>query len=99
MNLVLAAILTFLINIPFGYWRTSENKFSLNWFLSIHIPIPFVILFRYFFDLGFALYTYPVMVTAFFTGQFAGKLIEQNIFKNKIKTSKCFCSDFIKYFS
>jgi len=98
MNLFLVSVLTFIINIPFGYWRSSEKKLSLNWFLSIHIPIPFVVFFRYYFDIGFALYTYPVVVTAFFSGQFFGKFLYKLFLRKKLAPGKCICSDIFKFF-
>ncbi|WP_372754266.1 hypothetical protein [Labilibaculum sp.] len=73
LNLLLAALSTFVLNIPFGYIRQAYKKFSVMWFVTIHVPIPFVILFRHLFGLGFQLYTYPIMVSAFFLGQFFGK--------------------------
>jgi hypothetical protein len=73
MNLASAALATFILNLPFGYIRQGYRKFSLKWFIAIHAPVPFVVAFRHLFDLGFALYTYPVMVEAFFLGQLAGK--------------------------
>jgi len=72
LNLLYAAFCTFLINLPFGYWRGGLRRFSGKWFLAIHLPIPLVIAFRYIFELGFALYTYPVMVAGFFLGQWVG---------------------------
>jgi len=72
MNLLYAAISTFLINLPFGYWRGSVKRFSRQWFLAVHLPVPFVIAFRFGFHLGFQLYTYPVMVGSFFAGQWLG---------------------------
>lgn len=72
MNLFYAAVCTFLINLPFGWWRGKVKKFSKSWFLAVHLPIPFVILFRFGFHLGFQLYTYPAMVGAFFAGQWMG---------------------------
>ncbi|RUT79484.1 hypothetical protein DLK05_03530 [Ancylomarina longa] len=75
MNLLFAALATFVLNMPFGYIRHGFKKFSFLWFLAIHLPIPFVVLFRYLFGLGFQLYTYPVMVIAFFSGQYFGKRI------------------------
>lgn len=74
-NLLFAALSTFVLNVPFGFIRQGFKKFSVMWFVSIHAPIPFVILFRHLFGLGFQLYTYPIMVSAFFLGQFAGKKI------------------------
>jgi len=72
MLLILVAIIVFLVNIPFGYWRANVDKFSLQWFLSIHLPIPFIILLRIYSGIGFEFITYPVMIAAFFIGQFAG---------------------------
>ena len=87
MNLGYAALLVFLLNIPFGYWRTMEKKLSWQWFLTIHIPIPFVILIRFMFNLGFELYTYPIMIFAFFGGHFFGKILSK-LFAKKINVSK-----------
>ena len=72
MKLLLVSIIVFIINIPFGYWRANVKKFSLQWALAIHLPIPFIIALRIYSDIGFALYTYPILVTAFFLGQFTG---------------------------
>jgi len=80
MNLLYAALGTFFLNLPFGYWRGSVRKFSLQWFLAIHIPVPFVILFRFLFHLGFQLYTYPVMVGSFFLGQWIGSFAHKKAF-------------------
>jgi len=75
MNLFLAAFSTLIVNLPFGYWRSRVPKMSWKWLLAIHLPVPIVILFRFLFGLGFELITYPVMVLAFFLGQwFGGKL-------------------------
>jgi len=67
-----AVFLTWIVNLPFGYWRASLKKLSFKWFVAIHLPIPFVVLFRFIFHLGFQLYTYPFLVAAFFFGQFVG---------------------------
>jgi len=72
MLLLLAALIDFFLNIPFGYWRANVKRFSLQWFLSIHIPIPFVILTRMYTGIGFEFITYPIMISAFFLGQLAG---------------------------
>jgi hypothetical protein len=72
MLLLLAACIDFIINIPFGYWRANVKRFSLQWFLSIHIPIPFIVLIRIYTGIGFEFITYPIMLTAFFLGQLAG---------------------------
>ncbi len=75
MAALIVTIIIFFTNIPFGYWRAQVRKFSFQWFLSIHLPIPFIIFMRHYSGVGFALYTYPLFVGAFFLGQYSGKLI------------------------
>jgi len=73
----IAAILVFLINLPFGYWRSRVRKFSLQWILAIHAPVPLVVACRLLLGLGWHLVTFPVLVTAFFAGQFAGSKLQR----------------------
>jgi hypothetical protein len=72
IRLALVACAVCLLNLPFGYWRQGTRKFSPGWFLFVHLPIPFVVLLRLKSGIGFAWYTYPVMVAAYFGGQFLG---------------------------
>ncbi|MFW5877726.1 MAG: hypothetical protein ACOCUP_01305 [bacterium] len=46
MDYFYVVLFTILINIPFGYLRGDKKRFSFLWFLYIHIPVPFGILFR-----------------------------------------------------
>lgn len=73
MNLLLIIIFVFILNLPFGYWRANVRTYGLQWALAIHIPVPFVIAARIFSNIGFELYTYPILVGTFFLGQFVGK--------------------------
>ena len=73
MNLLFVTVFVFILNLPFGYWRANVRKYGLQWALAIHIPVPFVIIARIYSNIGFELYTYPILVVAFFLGQFAGK--------------------------
>jgi hypothetical protein len=75
MNLFLVALSVYLLNIPFGYWRENVKKFSLQWALSVHLPIPVIIAIRIYSGIGFKFFTYPVLVGAFFLGQLSGALI------------------------
>ena len=75
--LILVASAVFLMNLPFGYWRGGVRKFSLAWFLSIHVPIPFIVALRIYSGMGFHLSTFPVMIGAYFAGQFAGSAIRR----------------------
>jgi len=94
MNLILVTLAVFVINIPFGYWRANVKKFSVQWFLSIHVPIPFVVLLRIYGGIGFALYTYPIIVAAFFGGQFYGKILFSKFLKKAdVVLSSCLVMD------
>jgi len=60
----------FLLNVPFGYWRTHTRKYSPAWFLSIHAPIPFVVALRL--ALGFNWAWVPLLLVASVAGQYLG---------------------------
>lgn len=93
VKLTIITFLVFILNIPFGYWRANVKKFSTQWALAIHIPIPFIIIARIYSKIGFAWYTYVFLVSAFFGGQKLGaylyqqrksnhKSVSSNIFKD-----------------
>jgi len=98
MTLIEAAVIIFVFNIPFGYWRANVRKFSLQWALAVHIPVPFVIAIRLLSGIGFAFITYPVIVGAFFLGQFAGSKIYHLMKKNpKIILTSFILSDLVNF--
>ena len=72
MRLALVALAVFLLNLPFGYWRAGTRKFSWQWALAIHLPVPLVIAMRIYSGLGWQWHSFPVLIGAFFLGQFAG---------------------------
>ncbi len=72
MKLLLVCAIVFLLNLPFGFWRGSVSKFSRQWFLAIHLPVPVVILIRIYSGLGFHLASFPAVIGSFFLGQFIG---------------------------
>ena len=71
-KLWLVALAVLFLNVPFGFWRAGTRKFSPAWFVAIHAPVPLVIALRLASDLGFRVSTVPVMIGAYFTGQFLG---------------------------
>jgi hypothetical protein len=73
------AALVFVMNLPFGYWRAGARKFSWQWVTAIHLPVPFVVALRILSGLGWQLITFPVMVGAFFGGQFVGGRIYRRL--------------------
>jgi len=66
--------LTVLINLPFGYFRKKTRRFSLKWFLCVHIPIPFIFLARVLSHLDFRYI--PLLVAAAVIGQIWGARME-----------------------
>ena len=97
MNLFLVALTVYLFNIPFGYWRENVKKYSLGWVLSIHLPIPFIVLLRIYSGIGFHFITYPVMIVAFFTGQLTGAAIyKQRVKSGALPVSGCLIMDMIR---
>ena len=71
------ALAVIVLNLPFGFWRAGTRKFSLPWFLAIHVPVPLIVGVRLVSGLGWQLSTFPVLVGAFFTGQFLGGLLRR----------------------
>ena len=63
---------TFVINVPFGYWRAGVRKFSPQWFVAVHAAVPMVIALRFALGLPFRWSMFPLFVAAYFGGQFAG---------------------------
>ncbi len=71
-TLLIVAALVVVLNLPFGFWRAGTRRYSLPWILAVHVPVPFVVALRLGSGLGWKLYTFPVMIGAYFTGQFLG---------------------------
>ncbi|MBI5344986.1 MAG: hypothetical protein HZB83_06595 [Deltaproteobacteria bacterium] len=72
--LVLAA---FILNLPFGYLRGKTKKFSFQWFLYIHLPIPAIFLMRTFAGIGITFV--PVIAIGAVMGQFLGGRLYNNL--------------------
>jgi hypothetical protein len=67
-------LLAFGLNLFFGYFRGKQKKFSLKWFLYIHLPIPLVVFARLFTHLD---YRYiPIFLFASVAGQIIGARLE-----------------------
>ena len=72
MGLWTVALLVFVINLPFGYWRASVRRLSRRWFLAALIPVPVVIALNIYSGFRFRLMIFPVIIGAYFLGQFVG---------------------------
>jgi hypothetical protein len=71
------ALAVLVLNIPFGFWRHGTTRFTLPWFLAVHLPVPMVIILRVLSTLGFRFTTFPVLIASFFLGQFVGGKLHQ----------------------
>jgi hypothetical protein len=67
---VFVALITFLLNLPFGWLREGVRKFSPQWFLYVHLPIPFIIAMRI--GLGVPWKFAPLLIVIAIMGQFVG---------------------------
>ena len=70
LKVVLVLLFTVVINLPFGYWRQGLKKFTLPWWLAIHLPIPLIIAFRI--GLGIPYSTVPLVIASAVAGQWVG---------------------------
>ncbi len=64
------ALFAFVLNLPFGYLRGGSRKFSIPWFLYIHLPIPFVVFLRV--KAGLGIKVIPLLLASAFLGQLLG---------------------------
>jgi hypothetical protein len=84
-------LLTILANIPFGYLRGNTKRFSLLWFLYIHLPVPLVIFLRNLFEVELTWSFAPVYFGAYLFGQWIGKKIfssrRNQFLKSRVKKS------------
>ena len=62
-------------NLPLGYLRAGAKKFSLRWFVLIHLSIPFIIILRSM--LGFNWHWIPVTLCCAVAGQLTGTYLAQ----------------------
>ncbi|TAN42826.1 MAG: hypothetical protein EPN22_11465 [Nitrospirae bacterium] len=70
-------LLAFVLNIPFGYFRTRSKKYSLKWWLCVHTPVPIVIFARLALEVDYKFI--PVFIAASIVGQFIGGKITFNV--------------------
>lgn len=66
------ALITFIINIPLGYWREGVKKFSVKWFIAVHAAVPVVITLRILAGVTWQVPVIAFLVCCYFLGQFSG---------------------------
>jgi uncharacterized membrane protein AbrB (regulator of aidB expression) len=95
-HILIVALLTFLINIPFGYWRAKTKKLSKEWFLAVHLPVPLIVLFRITFGVHLNIPTFVVFVISFFIGQRVGIILNHYVERKIGKSSKNLFGDILE---
>jgi hypothetical protein len=73
------------------------RRYSLQFFLAIHIPVLLIILFRIFSGSGFEVMTLFFTVPAFFLGQLAGsKIYSLRKLKDAVPLTSCLVMDLVR---
>ncbi|MBU2492007.1 MAG: hypothetical protein KJ571_05225 [Bacteroidetes bacterium] len=75
MELIFVGIIVFLINLPFGLWRSKVNKYSINWFIAIHASIPIVYALRIYLGIEWSINSFVILIGAYLLGQYFGSKI------------------------
>ena len=68
-------VFSFGVNLPLGYLREASRKFSLRWFVLVHLSIPFIIVLRLM--LGFSWPVIPFTLASAVGGQLVGGRIRR----------------------
>ena len=97
MNIFFLTFFIVILNLPFGYWRANVQRFSFQFILAIHLPIPFIIFFRVLSGNGFEPMTFFFTVPAFFLGQLAGsKIYSSRKIKEVEPLTSCLVMDLVR---
>ncbi len=70
LPLISLIVFSFGSNLPLGYLRAGAKRFSMRWFVLIHLSIPFIIALRGM--LGFSWRWIPVTLGCAVAGQLVG---------------------------
>ncbi len=67
--IIILHLFAFLINIWFGYLRHDKRKFSLAWFIYIHLSIPLIVPLRLFWGI------HPMYIPSLIICAIGGQLV------------------------
>lgn len=72
-ELILLCLAAAAINVPFGFYRAGVRRYSWQWFLAIHFPVPLVIVMRLLSGEGWR--AVPLLIACAVIGQIAGSAL------------------------
>jgi hypothetical protein len=72
MGLWTVALLVFIVDLPFGYWRASVRRLSSRWLLAALAPVVVAAALVILSGRGFKLIGFLGVVVAYCLGQFVG---------------------------
>lgn len=79
--LLIIMMVSIAMNLPLGMWRVTVKKFSLKWFLSVHLAVPLIYLLRV--SQGLPYWTIPILVASAVGGQITGGRMFKKYLKKK----------------
>lgn len=87
--LVLVTLMSITFNIPLGFLRNKTRKFSIRWFILIHLTVPLIYYFRT--TLVMPKWSAVIFIVAAIFGQLAGSRIytSNQARKEQKPLSKC----------
>ncbi len=75
LSLAILLSFAFVANLPLGFLRETTRKFSVRWFVYIHLSIPFIVALRMSTGLGWNII--PFSVASAVAGQVIGSRIRR----------------------
>ncbi|PLX82198.1 MAG: hypothetical protein C0617_15010 [Desulfuromonas sp.] len=70
LDLAIVLLFAFAANLPLGFLREGSRKYSLHWFVYIHLSIPFIVILRLVQGLGWSVV--PFTLACAVAGQLVG---------------------------
>lgn len=70
LDLAVLLLLAFVTNLPLGYLREGSPRYSLRWFVYIHLSIPLIVAVRLAY--GFGWHIVPLSIACAVAGQLVG---------------------------
>ena len=84
MRIVVLLAAVVLVTLPFGFYRAYTRKFSVRWFLAIHIPVVLDFLIRIQLHLSYTVIPFTIVVFA--VAQIVGSRVGRWWIKRRLVT-------------